>query len=145
MYIILHQETINTSICSVYTYFFLITMMFYRYPCIRCKSLSSALRERFSKCPLFAGKLSGLSSEAEDAARDFDEEDEVTLYLRVRLMFSLFLFCIVNQLDFSTKKLVVGFRFSGHEQVHGVQMQAQVCVRVGYLEMGSLSGAFLAR
>ncbi|XP_042013887.1 uncharacterized protein LOC121762153 [Salvia splendens] len=77
MYIILHQETINTSICCVYTYFFLITAMFYRYPCIRCKSLSSALRERLSKCPLFAGKLSGLSSEAEDAARDFDEEDEV--------------------------------------------------------------------
>ncbi|XP_042018426.1 uncharacterized protein LOC121766144 [Salvia splendens] len=61
----------------VYTYFFLTTTMFYRYPCIRCKSLSSALRERLSKCPLFAGKLSGLSSETEDAACDFDEEDEV--------------------------------------------------------------------
>lgn len=72
--------------------------MFYRYPCIRCKSLSSALRERLSKCPLFAGKLSGLSSEAEDAARDFDEEDEVTLYLLFRLW--LFLFCMANGLDF---------------------------------------------
>ncbi|XP_057766318.1 uncharacterized protein LOC130986795 isoform X1 [Salvia miltiorrhiza] len=51
--------------------------MFYRYPCIRCKSLSSALKDRFSRCPLFPGKLSVLSSEAEDAAGDFDEEDEV--------------------------------------------------------------------
>ncbi|KAH6828958.1 hypothetical protein C2S53_000869 [Perilla frutescens var. hirtella] len=31
----------------------------------------------FSKCPLFAGKLSVSSSEAEAAAIDFDEEDEV--------------------------------------------------------------------
>ncbi|KAG6438145.1 hypothetical protein SASPL_103082 [Salvia splendens] len=69
----LHLQTINTSIHSC-THFFLVATMFYRYPCIICKFLSSALKDRFSNCPIFPGKL---ISEAEDAACDFDEEDEV--------------------------------------------------------------------
>lgn len=50
----------------------------YQSPSIRCKSLSSSLKDRFSKCSLFAGKFSVSGSDAEDAAVDFDEEDEVT-------------------------------------------------------------------
>lgn len=48
-----------------------------RNPSIRCKFLSSSLKDTFSKCPLYPGKLSVSSSEAGEAAIGFDEEDEV--------------------------------------------------------------------
>lgn len=61
--------------------------MFDRNPSIRCKFLSSSLKDTFSKCPLFPGKLSGSSSEEGEAVIGFDEEDEVSDMITIALYF----------------------------------------------------------
>lgn len=76
--------------------------MFDRNPSIRCKLLSSSLKDTFSKCPLFPGKLSGLSPEEEgEAVIGFDEEDEVSDMITIALYFHVEFYTFFFFLSFS--------------------------------------------